>query len=218
MLLQVAAAGAQENEIKKKDDDEEMLNPNPDQDTPSEDSDHSGSDPGKTTREETPLKDNRTQIGSVGARRRLQNKISHMMERRRAKKEETSVSTEEPPPVPPRPAFIGVARHPKSSKVPLEPREVVVPYTRIRTERFYYWPPDPTVSKATPIALLENGFVQEISIPAPDEDVSPHSHLRRRFPAGNEKVGEANVLKSVARAARRPPGTIEAFKNGSLSG
>lgn len=216
--MQAAAAGAQENEMMQKDEEEVMLNPNPDQDTPSKDSDHSGSNPGNTTPEETLLKDNRTQIGSVGARRRLQNKIAHMMERRRVKKEEGSVSTEEPPPVPPRPAFIGVARHPKSSKVPLEPREVVVPYTRIRTERFYYWPPDPTVSRATPIALLENGFVEEISIPAPDEDVSPHSHLRRRFPAGNEKVGEANLSKSVARAARRPPGSMEAFKNRSLSG
>jgi hypothetical protein len=184
MLIQAAATAAQENDLKQKVDEEEMLNPNPDEDTPSEDSDHSVSDPGNTTPEEIPLKDNRAQRGP---RRRLKNKIAQMMERRRLRKEESSVSTEEPPPVPPRPAFVGAARHPKSSKVPLEPREVVVPYTRIRTERFYYWPPDPTVSRATPVALLENGFLEDISIPAPDEDVSPHSHLRYRFTAGNEK-------------------------------
>jgi hypothetical protein len=197
MLRQAAAAAAQENEMKQKEEEEEMLNPDPHEDTPSEDSDHSGSDPGNTTPEETPLKDNRAQRGSLGPRRRLQNKIAQMKERRRVKRQESSVSTEEPPPIPPRPAFIGVARHPKSSKVPLEPREVVVPYTRIRTERFYYWPPDPTVSRATPVALLENGFVEDISIHAPDEDVSPHSHLRRRFTTGNEKVSEANLSKSV---------------------
>ncbi|KAL7580121.1 hypothetical protein ACA910_012880 [Epithemia clementina (nom. ined.)] len=33
----------------------------------------------------------------------------------------------------------------------LQPRSVVVPYSRLRKERFYDWPPDPTVSRATPL-------------------------------------------------------------------
>lgn len=159
-----------------------MLNPGPHEDSPIGDSEHSASIPGSTTPGETPLKDNRTQKGSVGPRRRLQNKIAQMKERRRLKKGDSSISTEEPSPLPPRPAFTGATRHPKASKAPLEPREVVVPYTRIRTERFYYWPPDPTVSKATPVALLGSGFVEEVSIPSPDGGASPPSNLRRRFP------------------------------------
>lgn len=161
---------------------EEMLNPGPHGKSPLEDSEHSTSIPLSTTPEVTPLKDNRTQKGSLGRRQRLQNKIAQMKERRRLKKEGSSVSTEEPSPLPPRPAFTGATRHPKASKVPLEPREVVVPYTRIRTERFYYWPPDPSVSRATPVALLDSGFVEEVSIPSPKEGASPLDSLRRRFP------------------------------------
>ena len=38
---------------------------------------------------------------------------------------------------------------------PRTPREVVVPYTPFRLDRFYDWPPDPTVSRATPV-VFEN--------------------------------------------------------------
>ena len=33
------------------------------------------------------------------------------------------------------------------------PRGVTIPYTRLRKDRFYDWPPDPTVSKATPMSF-----------------------------------------------------------------
>jgi hypothetical protein len=178
-LLRQAAAQEKETETKV---EEEMLNAGTHEESPIGDSEHSVSVPGNTTPEETPLKDNRTQKGSLGPRRRLQNKIAQMKERRRLKKEDSSVFTEEPSPLPPRPAFTGAMRHPKASKVPLEPREVVVPYCRIRTERFYFWPPDPTVSRATPVALLDSGFVEDVSIPSPHGRGSPPNSLRRRFP------------------------------------
>jgi hypothetical protein len=48
----------------------------------------------------------------------------------------------------PRPAFYA---HNKPTKRNQIPRDVAVPYFRFRKDRFYDWPPDPTVSRATPI-------------------------------------------------------------------
>ena len=51
----------------------------------------------------------------------------------------------------PRPAFFA---HTKPSKRTQVPRDVAVPYFRFRKDRFYDWPPDPTVSRATPMSLM----------------------------------------------------------------
>lgn len=48
----------------------------------------------------------------------------------------------------PRPAFYAHSRPTRRTQVP---RDVAVPYFRFRKERFYDWPPDPTVSRATPL-------------------------------------------------------------------
>jgi hypothetical protein len=51
----------------------------------------------------------------------------------------------------PRPAFCANARGTKRTQVP---RDVAVPYFRFRKDRFYDWPPDPTVSRATPMLSM----------------------------------------------------------------
>lgn len=48
-----------------------------------------------------------------------------------------------------RPAFS--TQHNSSRKKGLRPREVAVPYSKLRKDRFFDWPPDPTVSRATPV-------------------------------------------------------------------
>ena len=48
----------------------------------------------------------------------------------------------------PRPAFYAHTRPSRRTQVP---RDVAVPYFRFRKDRFYDWPPDPTVSRATPL-------------------------------------------------------------------
>ena len=48
----------------------------------------------------------------------------------------------------PRPAFYA---HNKPTKRNQIPRDVAVPYFRFRKDRFFDWPPDPTVSRATPM-------------------------------------------------------------------
>jgi len=49
-----------------------------------------------------------------------------------------------------RPAFHSALHGQASSNKKLEPRAVAIPYSRIKKDRFYDWPPDPTVSRATP--------------------------------------------------------------------
>lgn len=53
-----------------------------------------------------------------------------------------------------RPAF-STQHNARTLKKGLMPREVVVPYSKFRKERFYDWPPDPTVSRATPVPLSD---------------------------------------------------------------
>lgn len=48
----------------------------------------------------------------------------------------------------PRPAFYAHTRPTRRTQVP---RDVAVPYFRFRKDRFFDWPPDPTVSRATPL-------------------------------------------------------------------
>lgn len=114
----------------------------------------------------------------AGRRRRIKNKLAKMREKRRIKKQE-SLERESARPLPPRPAFCAATYH-RASKVLLEPREVVVPYTRVRTERFYDWPPDPTVSQASPVFLADYGLVEEAFVPSPGETGSTPRGLSRR--------------------------------------
>ena len=53
----------------------------------------------------------------------------------------------------------------KPTSTKLSPRSIAIPYSHVRKERFYDWPPDPTVSRATPIPLFG---------PPPEE----HTHER----------------------------------------
>ena len=118
-----------------------------------------------------------------GRRNRLKKKFETMREKRRLKKRESLAEKEsKPDPLPPRPAFRAVS-YLKPSKVPLEPREVVVPYTRVRTERFYDWPPDPSVSRASPVFLAGYELVDESSfaIPPANEAGTPRNNVRRRI-------------------------------------
>lgn len=50
-----------------------------------------------------------------------------------------------------RPAFVGINK----SKRYASPREVVVPYSQFRIDRFYDWPPDPTLARATPVVFKD---------------------------------------------------------------
>jgi hypothetical protein len=85
-----------------------------------------------------------------------------------------------------RPAFQSALHGQSSSSKKLQPRAVAIPYSRLKKERFYDWPPDPTVSRATPIALypattddLDSLTASVPEVTMPDHAESP-STLRRR--------------------------------------
>ena len=59
----------------------------------------------------------------------------------------------------PRPAFYAHTRPTRRTQVP---RDVAVPYFRFKKDRFFDWPPDPTVSRATPL-LAPGGAVAQDS-------------------------------------------------------
>lgn len=74
-----------------------------------------------------------------------------------------------------RPAFFS-GHGQTTSNTKLLPRAVAIPYSRFRKERFYDWPPDPTVSRATPIILHLDNTENDDSLSAsiPDRPVSDH--------------------------------------------
>lgn len=93
-----------------------------------------------------------------------------------------------------RPAFQSALHGQLTSSKKLQPRAVAIPYSRLKKERFYDWPPDPTVSKATPIILYSDdpidpmeglddsltASVPDVTMPDHDEHVDFPSTLRRR--------------------------------------
>ena len=70
--------------------------------------------------------------------------------------------------VSPRPAFYGYNKPTRRNVIP---RDVAVPYFRFRKDRFYDWPPDPLVSRATPM-------LQTSSTPF-DDDLNFSTHRSR---------------------------------------
>lgn len=70
----------------------------------------------------------------------------------------------------------------------IAPRGVAVPYSRLKKDRFFDWPPDPTVSRATAIGLVDNGPTDNDSLSSslPDVNVPPTEGLRQRKPTGNK--------------------------------
>jgi hypothetical protein len=55
---------------------------------------------------------------------------------------------------PDRPAF-RPEHHVSTTSSRMKARAVVIPYSRLKKDRFFDWPPDPTVSRATPMPFRE---------------------------------------------------------------
>ena len=63
-----------------------------------------------------------------------------------------------------RPAFSSELRGQNASSRKVLPRGVAIPYSRLKKDRFFDWPPDPTLSRATPMPFRES----ILPPPAPD--------------------------------------------------
>ena len=102
---------------------------------------------------------------------------------RKAKEEEEEEVNEADLYHSPRPAFFAHTRPTRRTQIP---RDVAVPYFRFRKDRFYDWPPDPTVSRATPLLTPNKPKRQEYEeddeseYESSDEEDEPASRVRRR--------------------------------------
>lgn len=71
--------------------------------------------------------------------------------------------------------------HGRSSSKKLSPRSIAIPYSRVRKERFYDWPPDPTVSRATPLQIVGPAPVDPTNVlrqPEKQEEQDPNQVQR----------------------------------------
>jgi hypothetical protein len=78
----------------------------------------------------------------------------------------------------------------------IQPRSVAVPYSRFKKDRFFDWPPDPTVSRATPLIPWQFDTPQQVGGTKPNEATTEmimaatekraqRAELRRRIAAAN---------------------------------
>jgi hypothetical protein len=74
----------------------------------------------------------------------------------------------------------------KANKKIIQPREIVVPYSRFRKERFFDWPPDPFVARATPVRFEDCRFDMSYSSQTSENDMDDYSNLRHATPTKND--------------------------------
>lgn len=90
-----------------------------------------------------------------------------------------------------RPPFSSHGQTKTNSNKKVQARPVAIPYSRFRKERFYDWPPDPTVSRATPLmgneselGVSDNAPLPEMIIPVeleiPSMEQQSNASRRRR--------------------------------------
>jgi hypothetical protein len=71
------------------------------------------------------------------------------------------------------------AANTKATKKQVQPREIVVPYSRFRKERFFDWPPDPSVARATPVRFEDCVFDMNFTPMTPEKNFEEYADLRR---------------------------------------
>ena len=121
----------------------------------------------------------------------------------KVKKPGSNLEGEEVSQIVERPAFQSVQHGQSSANKKLQPRAVAIPYSRLRKERFYDWPPDPTVSRATPIALypettddLDDSLTASVpDFTMPDHEDYPSTLRRRNSSSG---PGPADIPTNIA--------------------
>jgi hypothetical protein len=86
-----------------------------------------------------------------------------------------------------RPAFSSQMHGQTSSSKKLPPRAIAIPYSRLMKSRFYDWPPDPTVSRATPIMLAADSPSSPSVEPIPEIPTTIIPPARTNRPAAGNR-------------------------------
>jgi hypothetical protein len=101
-----------------------------------------------------------------------------------------------------RPAFSSDVLGQSSAKK-LSPRSIAIPYSRLRKERFYDWPPDPTVSRATPLDIFApppppaDVDIDDYDLPSPGYEFKEDSGLRQRRVPDDFRRGDGAQQSSM---------------------
>ena len=94
----------------------------------------------------------------------------------------------------PRPPFFAAAKPTRRTVVP---RDVAVPYFRFRKDRFYDWPPDPTVSRATPMLAALQAAAREDDYESIDRSRNRIRGDSDRPPFPNSQFGNSQQYSSM---------------------
>lgn len=88
-----------------------------------------------------------------------------------------------------RPAFHSDLHGQSSTNKKVQPRAVAIPYSCLKKDRFYDWPPDPTVSRATPVNLYNHDDLDDsLTLSVQEATTFAHEYsstLRRRRNSAN---------------------------------
>lgn len=118
-------------------------------------------------------------------------KQSNRKGKRTLVKEEELIEEERPP--------FSTEWHSHSSSKKIQPRAVVIPYCRLKKDRFFDWPPDPTVSRATPVIFEQHvnemeSITESLREPPVEElpEAPQSTSLRRR------QIEEQSIPTNIA--------------------
>jgi hypothetical protein len=100
----------------------------------------------------------------------------------------------------PRPAFYAHTRPTRRTQVP---RDVAVPYFRFRKDRFFDWPPDPTVSRATPL-LGPGGAVTQDSGDMPEHSTNHNQSSHNDVPDYEQEERPRGMRQRPVRQQKNP--------------
>ena len=98
--------------------------------------------------------------------------------------------------------------HGQSSSKKLAPRSVAIPYSRVRKERFYDWPPDPTVSRATPLQLVGPPPVDPTNVLKQQGGKQENKEEQQL-----SKQGDDDSLESLDEQMERNFDSVDSFEN-----
>jgi hypothetical protein len=105
-----------------------------------------------------------------------------------------------------RPAFQSALYGQLNSSKKYQPKLIAVPYSRMKKDRFYDWPPDPTVSKASPMHLFPDTdeAIDSLTASVPDRPIPEWedpvaSTLRRRQTGGaSNSDGPLDIPRTIS--------------------
>jgi hypothetical protein len=96
-----------------------------------------------------------------------------------------------------RPVFSSTVQGGSVATRKIQPRSVAIPYSRFKKDRFFDWPPDPTVSRATPLIPWQFDIPQQTTAPKANE---PTAELI--MAAAEKRAQRAELRRRIATANR----------------